>query len=161
MAAQAGFNAPALTWQQILAAMQTQPIPPSGPSATAAAAPTATPQTRATHYSRDNRSCHRRPCGCRSQAPVDRPCHHGPGNSNPGRTRRSPDRAGPDASADLDPHPAAHADAEAAGDRPGADADAAAVLAVAAPWTSPAPASPSYRSCRASTRRSSGAGSAC
>jgi hypothetical protein len=47
MAAQAGFNAPALTWQQVLAAMQTQPIPPSGPSATAAAVPPAAPQTPA------------------------------------------------------------------------------------------------------------------
>jgi hypothetical protein len=39
MAAQAGFNAPAMTWQQILAVMQTQPIPPSGPPAAAATAP--------------------------------------------------------------------------------------------------------------------------
>jgi hypothetical protein len=48
MAAQAGFDAPAPTWQQILAAMQTQPVAPSGPPATAAAAaPAAAPQTAA------------------------------------------------------------------------------------------------------------------
>ena len=153
MAAQAGFNAPAPTWDDILSVWLPGQITATGTPKTSTATVTpAAPPAAAVPAT---------PAPAAPSAKV--PALTVPTVPKPAPTKPVPvpPGPGPDASADNDPHPVAHADSPAPRARPRADAHADAIPTVDAPWTLPALAFHSSRSSPASTRRSNDDVSAC